>query len=193
MIALVFLALTAQAACTAEARALVAEAATASQQPDLAAAVTALRTASRSGCADGAIGALYIQGLIDAAAAFRLGAPAQSLEPVHQAIAALDAIAAGRPGPAEIARLVLHAAAAAAQSERDEMALYLEHAERMEGVLRATGQAAAPVLPVAEVAGELWLQVHRYDDAHAAFTRAEAHAGKTPRVAAGLARAAARR
>jgi hypothetical protein len=88
---------------------------------------------------------------------------------------------------------MLNAAAAASQSERDEMALYLEHAERMETLLRATRQPAAPVLSVAEVAGELWLQVHRYDDAHAAFTRAESEVGKTPRVVAGLARAAVRR
>jgi hypothetical protein len=138
MLVVLLLALAAQPPCTAAAQALVAGAATAAQQPDLASAVTALRDAGSRGCADGVIGALYLQGLIDAAEAFRLGAPAESLQPVHQAIASLERIAAGRPGPAEIARLMLNAAAAASQSERDEMALYLEHAERMETLLRAT-------------------------------------------------------
>jgi hypothetical protein len=91
-------------------------------------------------------------------------------------------------GPAEIARLVLLAAAAAAQSERDEMAVYLTHAVEMESLQRAAGQPGAPGLSALEAAGDLWLQVYRYDEARAAYERAAREIGMTPRVKAGLAR-----
>jgi hypothetical protein len=100
-------------------------------------------------------------------------------------------MAKGRPGPAEIARLTLHGAAAAAQTERAEMRLYLESAMTMESLQHAAGQPGAPVT-AAEAAGDLWLQVHQYDDARRAYAAAEAQVGLTRRVAAGLARAAAR-
>ncbi len=193
MVGLLLLLLAAQATCPPDAQALVAQAVARAQDPDLSAAADALRSAAGQGCADAEVGALYLRGLIDAREAFRQGAPPESLVTVHKAIASLEQLGQGQPGPAEIARLMLRAAAAAAQSERDEMALYLEHAERMDALLRATGQPAAPVLSAAEVSGELWLQVHRYEDAHAAFTRAASQVGMTPRVVAGLARAAAAR
>ena len=87
---------------------------------------------------------------------------------------------------------MLVAASAAAQSERDEMGAFLTHAIAMESLQLAAGQPAAPVLSALEVAGELWLQVHRFDDARAAFERAAAQVGTTPRITAGLARATAR-
>ena len=189
MVGLVLVLIAAQAPCPPDARQLVWTAAARAQQPDLSPAADALRDAASRGCADAEVGALYLRGLVDARDAFRQGAPPESLVSVHEAIASLEQLGQGRPGPAEIARLMLRAAAAAAQSERDEMALYLEHAERMDGLLRATGQPAAPVLSAAEISGELWLQVHRYQDAHAAFTRAASQVGQTPRVVAGLARA----
>lgn len=191
--ALVLFLMAAQAPCPPDAQALVLDAAVRAQEPDLSPAADALRDAASRGCAEAEVGALYLRGLIDARDAFRQGAPPESLLSVHKAVASLEQRGQGRPGPAEIARLMLRAAAAAAQSERDEMALYLEHAERMDALLRATGQPAAPVLSVAEISGELWLQVHRYEDAHAAFTTAARQVGQTPRVVAGLARAAARR
>jgi tetratricopeptide (TPR) repeat protein len=129
---------------------------------------------------------------VNAQAAFRQGAPPESLTSVRQAIASLEAIAKGRPGTAEIARLVLQAAAAAAQSERDEMRLYLESAIQMERVQRAAGQAGAPLVSVSEAAGDLWLQVHRYEDARRAYEEAVEQVGFTARVLAGLARSAER-
>lgn len=191
--AFLFLLMAAQAPCPPDARALVSQAAARVQDPDLTAAADALRDAASRGCADAEIGAVYLRGLIDAKEAFRQGAPPESLFAVHNAIASLERLGQGRPGPAEVARLMLRAAAAASQSERDEMALYLDHAERIDTLLRASGQPAAPLLSAAEISGELWLQVHRYDDAYAAFTRAAGQVGMTPRVVAGLARAAAAR
>jgi hypothetical protein len=43
-----------------------------------------------------------------------------------------------------------------------------------------------------EVAGDLWLQLYGYDEARAAYLRAAAYLGMTPRVKAGLDRIAAR-
>ena len=136
--------------------------------------------------------ALYTRGLADAHAAFAKGAPPESLAPVREAIAALLKISGERPGPAEIARLTLHAAAAGAQSERDEMALYLDQATRMEVLQREAGQPGAPGVSALEVAGDLWLQVFRYDEAITAYERAAQYVGMTPGIRDGLARARAR-
>ena len=141
----------------------------------------------------GEVESLYLKGLADARAAFEKGAPPESLAPVREAIAALGTISQERPGPAEIARLTLQAAAAAAQSERDEMALYLEQATRMERLQFEARQPGAPVVSAHEVAGDLWLQVFRYEDAVRAYLRAAEYVGMTPRVTEGLARARARR
>ena len=132
---------------------------------------------------------LYVRGLAAAAEAYRQGGSDESLAPVREAIARLEAISQGRPGSAEITRLVLIAAAAAAQSEREEMAAYLTHATDMEVLQLAAGQPPAPAVAALEAAGDLWLQVHRYDDAVRAYERAAAHLGMTARIAAGLAKA----
>src|SRR6266542_5693417 len=123
MLALVFLLAAAQAPCSPQARQLMSTASERAEEPDLAAAIDALRIASAQGCGDAEIGVLYLRGLVDAREAFRQGGPPASLVPVNAAIDALEQIAQNQPGPAEIALLMLRASAAAAQSERDEMAL----------------------------------------------------------------------
>ena len=87
---------------------------------------------------------------------------------------------------------MLHAAVAAAQSERDEMRLYINAAVQMEALRRAAGLPGAPVVSAAEAAGDLWLQVHRYEDARSAYVSAADRIGATPRILAGLARSAQR-
>jgi hypothetical protein len=87
---------------------------------------------------------------------------------------------------------VLRAAIAAAQSERDVLGLLLGQAIDLEAQRRAVGLGGAPVITAAEAAGDLWLQVHRYDDARMAYARAAQSTGTTPRVRLGLARAAVR-
>jgi hypothetical protein len=138
------------------------------------------------------IATLYVDGLLAAEAAYRQGGSDESLVPVRTAIAALEKISGNAPGPAEIARLVLMAAMAAAQSERDEMGAFLTHAVEMEVLQRAAGQPGAPIVSALEAAGDLWLRVHRYDDAKRAYERAAALLGMTPRIKAGLARIPAR-
>lgn len=192
MSALVFLLVSAQAPCPPDSQQRVSAASALAQEFDLSGAADALSTGAARGCGDEEIAALYLRGLVDAREAFRHGAPPASLVPVHEAIAALEQIAKNRPGPAEIARLVLRAAAAAAQSERAEMALYLDQAMRMEGLQRAAGQPEAPILSASEVAGDLWLQIFDYAEARVAFMRAAEGGAATLRVMRGLARSAAR-
>ena len=134
------------------------------------------------------VASLYREGLAAAEEAWRQGGSDDSLAPVHRAMAALEQIAMNRPGPAEISRLVLAAAAAAAQSEREEMGAFLVHATEMEVLQLAAGQPGAPGVSALEAAGDLWLRVHRYDEAKRAYERAAAIVGPTERITAGLAR-----
>jgi hypothetical protein len=72
------------------------------------------------------------------------------------------------------------------------MSLYLETALEMESLQRMAGLPGAPLVPAAEVAGDLWLQVHRYEDARRAYTEAAERTGSTLRILSGLGRAARR-
>ena len=193
MVALLLAAVIAGAqACPEAATARLAEASGRAQAFDLPGAVERLRDPSVEGCELTLVAALYLAGLSAALEAYKQGGSQESLAPVRDAIVALEKISGQRPGVAEIARLVLIAAAAAAQSERDEMTAFLTHALAMESLQFAAGEPGAPILTANEVAGELWLQVHRFEDARAAFERAAAEVGTTPRITAGLAKAAAR-
>jgi hypothetical protein len=157
---------------------------------DVTGAATLLASAGQRGDLVAQLAGVYLRGLVDAHEASRQGGSPDSLLPVQQAIAWLEIVAHGRPGSAEIARLMLQAAAAAAQSERDEMRLYLDTAIRMETLQRAAGLAGAPIIAAAETAGDLWLQVHRYDEARRAYDDASARFGSSLRILAGRARAA---
>jgi hypothetical protein len=189
---LVAVTLTAAQNCPGDAETRLQEAASRVQTFDLAGAADALRPPTASGCEDLEVAALYLRGLGAALDAYKQGGSEESLAPVRDAIGELEKMSAQRPGRAEVARLVLVAAAAAAQSEREEMGAFLTHALAMESLQFAAGEPGAPVLTAHEVAGELWLQVHRFDEARAAFERAAAQVGTTPRITEGLARAVAR-
>jgi tetratricopeptide (TPR) repeat protein len=194
MIALAFsmLAASAQPGCSPDAMAAVNRAAVLAAEFDLAGASAELEAGNFGGCETAQVAVRYARGLMAAQDAFRRGGSFESLAPVRQAIAGLDAISKGRPGAAAVARLVLQAASAAAQSELGEMRLYLESAIQMESLQRAAGQPGAPLVSAGETAGELWLQLHRYDDARRAYVEARAQTGGTARVLAGIGRAAQR-
>jgi hypothetical protein len=181
-----------QGACAGEAAALMSEASALADQFDLAGAADRFQRASLMGCSEAVLPATYLRGLIAARAAYGQGGSDESLLPVRQAADLLGSRSGNLPGPAETARLLLGAAAAAAQTEREEMAVFLEHASAMEQVQLAAGQPTVPAVSALEIAGDLWLQVHRYDEARRAYARAEERVGRTPRVVAGLARVAAR-
>jgi hypothetical protein len=192
MIALAFsmLAGSAQPGCSPDSMVAVNRAAVLAAEFDLAGASAQLEAESLGRCETAQVAIRYARGLMAAQEAFRQGGSFESLAPVRQAIAGLDAISKGRPGSATVARLVLQAASAAAQSELDEMRLYLESAIQMESLHRSAGQPGAPLVSAGETAGELWLQLHRYDDARRAYV--DGQTGGTARVLAGIGRTAQR-
>ena len=140
-------------------------------------------------CTTAEIEAVYMRGWEAAQAAARVGGSSESLAPVRDAMATLERMAAGAHGPAEIGRYVLAAAADAAQDERDEMAIFIEHAVALERMQLDAHQPGAPVISAHEAAGDLWLRVYRYEDAKNAYERAKAVIGSTPRIESGLKRA----
>ena len=171
------------ASALAEARALAV-------RMDTDGAVARLEAGAGTGC-DVEVPVAFLRALTVARAASARGGDEASLRPIKSLLAVIERRA--QPGSAEeIAVLLIHAATAAAQSEHDELFAYLSQAlqvERARGVRRLAG---APILTAHEVAGELWLEVYRYDDAAAAFRIARGASGDSPRLLAGLARALAR-
>jgi hypothetical protein len=176
--------------CSSDAAALMKAATERAAAFDLAGALQRLQAAVRAGCEDAVLPATYLRGWIAARDAYRSGGSPESLRPVLQAIAMLEA--AGKSGPPQIAALVLQAAAAAAQSERDELALMIDYAVQLEDRNLTAKLPALPMVSAHEAAGDLWLQVYRYDDARRAYARAGQRLGMTPRITLGLARLAAR-
>jgi hypothetical protein len=158
---------------------------------DLHGAMTRLAAELKFSCTETTVPYWYLRGLIAARDAYRFGGSPESLEPVKAAIAQLAA-SSQETAVAEIARVVLLAASSAAQSERDEMGLFLEHAVNLERQQRTAGLPGAPVVSAHEIAGDLWLQVHRFEDARRAYQEAATQIGTTRRVTLGLARTAAR-
>lgn len=169
--------------------AAVAEASSRAAAFDLSGAIELL--SSLTDCREAQAAAIYGRGLLSAREAARLGGTVESLADVRSAVHELAWVSNDGRAAAEIASLVLQAAASAAQYERDEMAVFLDEAARIESLQLAAHQPGAPLITAHEVAGELWLQVHRFDDARRAFERAAAQVGDTGRVRLGLARASA--
>ena len=176
MIALLVTLAVGQSPCE-DSAALVAAAAERAAVFDLRGARAAL-AADLSRCAETAVPYWYLRGLIAAREAYRYGGSPESLEPVKLAMAQLASRAA-ETRAAEIARVVLMAASAAAQSEREEMGLLLEHATNLERQQRSAGLPGAPIVTAQEVAGDLWLQVHRFEDARRAYLGAAEQVGST--------------
>ena len=171
---------------------LITEATAHATEFDLDGALSLLEAAAGRGDAFARTAVLYVRGLIAARDAFREGGDPKALAPVQESLMVLGEISRGRPGAAEIARRVLQAAAAAAQSERDEMRLYIDSAIQMESLQLAAGQSGAPIVSASELAGDFWLQVSRYDGARRVYTEAAEHVGFTLRILSGLARTARR-
>jgi len=178
--------------CTSDGAALVRAASERAAAFDLVGAAERLRTAVDAGCADAQPSSVYLRGLLAARAAYRFGGSPESLAPVRAAIDVLKSGARGASAPEEIAGFVLQAAAAASQSERDELSLMIEHAVQLEAVRLSAGLPGAPIVTAHEAAGDLWLQVHRYEDARRAYLRAAERVGATPLITLGLARTATR-
>ena len=179
--------------CSAAAQTLIGQASMRVEEFDLPAAVTLLKeAASDTDCDEAGARFEYVEGLLGAKEAARQGGTVDSLRDVRSAVHALLWRAERKGGAWEVASVALQAAIAASQYEREEMGLYLEHATHMELLQLAAGQRGVPLISALELAGDLWLQVHRFEDARQAYNRAMMHLGRTSRIALGLARAAAR-
>lgn len=176
------------AACPDETTTL-REATTLAQRLDVPAAAERLERAPAA-CAQLRTAALYLRALQRARDAYRTGGDAASLQPVTEAIATFERAAAAGDRQAELARVVLQAAAAAAQSERDDMSLLLEYATALERRMIRDGEKALWGVTAQEAAGDLWLQVHRFEAAAAAYASAAELIGSTLRITLGLARVA---
>jgi len=169
---------------------LMARAAARAEAFDLRGALEIVRAA---GDCDEALGAAeYLEGLIGAAAAVEQGGTVDSLRELRSAANALSRRAEQSGRRWEAASLALRAVAAASQHERGEMGVYLAEATRIEALVLGAGVGGTPFITVHELAGDLWLQVHQFADARAAYARAASLVRRTPRIMLGLARTAER-
>jgi hypothetical protein len=137
---------------------------------------------------DGQVPLWYARGLAAARAIGR----SENLAALPVAREALDQVraAAETAGPRsgnELRRLVLNSAIVASQDEREELKILLVHAASI--AERLSDRCA---ILVAELAGDLWLQVDRYEDARRAYASALARRVTRAPARLGLARAEAR-
>ena len=116
------------------------------------------------------------------------GGAVELLGPVNVRLRELDALPNTSARYAEVA---IRAAVSAAQEERDEMALFLEHARDLSTQMALAGAPAQWPVPIDELEGELWLEVDRFPEARAAYERATKLTG-SPNAWIGLARASDR-
>lgn len=114
------------------------------------------------------------------------GGAIELLGPVNVRLKELDEI---QGMTARYAETAIRAAVSAAQEEREEMALLLEHARSLSDLLELAGTPAVWPLPIDELEGELWLEVDRFPEARDAYERAT-KLKPTPNAWIGLARAA---
>lgn len=126
-----------------------------------------------------------MEGWTAARALAPVGGALDRLGPVNARLRELDAMPNTSARYAEVA---IRAAVSAAQEERDEMQLFLEHARDLSRQMELAGAPAEHPLPIDELEGELWLEVDRFAEAKAAYSRAVA-GRPTANALIGLARA----
>lgn len=176
-------------------RALVSDASARVQAVDDDAAVQLLERAQLTEpCGDLDVARRALHGWVQARALGRVGGDPSLTGPVMREVEALERLRGDRrPGSSvalatDYAAAALRAAVAAAQDERGEMALYLEHARAVGVYLALLGESSPWPVDIDELEGELWFEVDRYADAVQAFERA-AGAARGARATVGLARA----
>ena len=120
------------------------------------------------------------------------GGAAEFLPPVQQILKQLRQLSPSEAAlEVEYAETAIRAAVAAAQDERPEMELLLTHARDLTERLQLRGRRAVWPRSFNLLAGELWFEVDRYEDARLAYERA-VRGEATPLAIVGLARAQAR-
>jgi hypothetical protein len=179
--------------CDEDALLRLAQARAAKLRGDTRAADAAFANVAGAPCEFLVLAQLSWRGWGQARALAPLGGAAEHMEPAGATLTALQPL---RASPdltieAEYADTTIRAAIAAAQDERPEMELRLTHARDLAERLQMRDRRAEWPLPFNLIAGELWFEVDRYQDAASAFERAVS-AEVTPRALVGLARALAR-
>jgi tetratricopeptide (TPR) repeat protein len=158
----------------------------------------AVRAGDRSNCPALELARLAVDGWFTAREAARGGGAPELLAPVRLVLEQIKALAGTKnAGSAvfdlqvEYAEITIRAAMAAAQDERPEMQLLLDHAGDL--VQRLEQRSTRPVWPRTYnlVVGELWFEVDRFEEARAAYARA-VQADASAAALVGLARAEAR-
>lgn len=182
-------------ACGPDAETALAASAAAVDRGDFAAAIEALeaRSDDRAACPLLALATASLRGWLAAIAAGDRGGAAEALQPAQAALDALASAAAGPPSAGAYAAALLRGAVAAAQDEREELQVWVEHARDLSERLGAGREAPRWPLPVDVAEGELWYLVDDFELSEAAFTRALASPPETPFAWRGLARARDRR
>jgi hypothetical protein len=112
------------------------------------------------------------------------GGAVELLGPVNVRLRQLDTFPNMSARYAEVA---IRAAVSAAQEERDEMSLLLEHARDLSNQMGINASPAQWPLPIDELEGELWFEVDRFPEARDAYLRAT-RLKATPNGWIGLAR-----
>lgn len=135
--------------------------------------------------ADQEIQRIAMEGWRAARAIAPKGGAVELLGPVNLRLRELDDISGM---PARYAETALRAAVSAAQEEREELALLLEHARSLSELMALAGPPAEWPLPIDELEGELWFEVDRFTEARDAYDRAT-KAKPSPNAWIGLARA----
>ena len=135
-----------------------------------------------------ALARVSVVGFEEARALAAFGGAVERQGPTREALDLLTTLRGGSLDlEVEYAATAIRAAISAAQDERPELDLLLTHARDLTERLAARQRRAVWPRPFNVLAGELWLEVDRFEEARAAFERAVA-ADATPIAITGLAR-----
>lgn len=147
--------------------------------------LTILLSPQPAAAADQEIQRIAMEGWLAARALAPKGGAVELLGPVNLRLRDLDRY----PHlSARYAEAAIRAAVAAAQEEREEMALFLEHARGLSDDMAIGASPAQWPVPIDELAGELWLEVDRFTEARDAYRKAT-ELKPSPNAWIGLARA----
>ena len=140
-------------------------------------------------CVRSRMAMLSLRGWAEARALAPLGGPVDAQGDVRRTLDQLRALASEPTSSLEVeyAETCIRAAIAAAQDERPEMELLLNHARDIAERLASRDRRAVWPRAFNIIAGELWFEVDRFSDALAAYERA-VRADGSPLAITGVAR-----
>jgi tetratricopeptide (TPR) repeat protein len=140
-------------------------------------------------CVLSRVAMLALQGWREARALAPLGGPVDAQGAVRKTLDELRALALDPTAALDVeyAETCIRAAIAAAQDERPEMELLLNHARDLAERIAARDRRAVWPRAFNIIAGELWFEVDRFGDALAAYERA-VRADGSPLAITGVAR-----